>query len=148
MLFNAHLSKGNLYFIYFLKQVGAYVPIIQYSRWTVLEYENETRKNLMLLYVLSINKMGGKYHSVGPIQKSNFKIVDSGKIDIPNTQILVHDSLLSWLGTDSSIQSGGVKLDLWVQTFHLSEIKKSTKKCNTCLTFLYVSNESKYNKHK
>ena len=57
MLFNAYLSKGNLYFIYFLKQVGAYVPIIQYSRWTILEYENETRKNLMLLTALSTNKI-------------------------------------------------------------------------------------------
>jgi hypothetical protein len=45
---------------------------------------------------------------VGTIPKSNIKIVERGKIDIPKTQI--HDYSLSWLGTDTSIKSGGVKL--------------------------------------
>jgi hypothetical protein len=46
-----------------------------------------------------------KYHTVGTIPKSNIKIVERGKIDISNTQI--HDCPLSWLGTDTSIKSGG-----------------------------------------
>jgi len=47
---------------------------------------------------------------VRTIPKSNIKIVDRGKIDIPNTQI--HDLSLSWLGTGTSITSGSVKLVL------------------------------------
>ena len=54
------------------------------------------------------------YHTAGTITKSNFKIVERGKFDIPNTQI--HDRSHSWLGTDTSIKSGGAKLVLWAQT--------------------------------
>ena len=39
--------------------------------------------------------------------------VERGKIDTPNTQI--HDSSLSWVGTGTSIKSGGVRLVLWLQ---------------------------------
>jgi len=38
-----------------------------------------------------------KYHTVGTVPKSNRKIVERGKIDIPNTQI--YDRSFSWLGT-------------------------------------------------
>jgi len=38
-----------------------------------------------------------------------------------NTQI--QDRSLSWLGTSTSIKSGGVKLGLWTQTSPLSEIR-------------------------
>jgi len=41
-------------------------------------------------------------------QKFNTKNVESVTIDTPNIQI--HDSTLSWLGTGTSIKSGGVKL--------------------------------------
>jgi len=41
-----------------------------------------------------------KYHTVGTIPKSNIQIGESGKIDIPRT--------LSWLGTGTSIESGGL----------------------------------------
>jgi len=34
-----------------------------------------------------------KYHTVGAIPKSNIKIVERGKIDIPNTRIVIHESL-------------------------------------------------------
>jgi hypothetical protein len=63
-----------------------------------------------------------KYHTVGPIPKSNIKIVERGKIDSPNTQI--HDCSLSWLplGTCTLIKSGGVRRVLWVQTSPVSEI--------------------------
>jgi len=49
-----------------------------------------------------------KYHTVTTIPKSNIKIVERGKIDDPNTQI--YDLSFSWLGTDTSIKCGGVKL--------------------------------------
>ena len=45
------------------------------------------------------------------IPKSNIKIVGKGKIDTPNTQI--YDHSLSWLGTGTSIISGGAKLVSW-----------------------------------
>jgi len=51
-----------------------------------------------------------KYHTVGTIPKSNIKIVKSGKVDTPNTQL--HDHSLC-MGT--SIKSGGVKIILWAQ---------------------------------
>jgi len=51
-----------------------------------------------------------KYHTVGTISKFNRKIVESGTINIPNTEI--HDCTLSWLSTGTSIKSGGVKLVL------------------------------------
>ena len=46
--------------------------------------------------------------------KSNRKIVDKDEIDTPNTQI--HDGSLHWLGTCTSIKSGGVNLVLWTLT--------------------------------
>jgi hypothetical protein len=45
---------------------------------------------------------------VGTFPKSNRKIVERDKIDTPNT--LIPDLSLSWLDTDISIISGGVKL--------------------------------------
>jgi hypothetical protein len=55
-----------------------------------------------------------KYHTVGKIPKSNFKIVERGKIDTPNLQI--HDLSLFLLGTV-----------LWAQTSPLSEMVRSFK---------------------
>jgi hypothetical protein len=43
------------------------------------------------------------------------------KIDIRNTHI--HDRSLSWLGTDTSMKNGGIKVVLWTQKFPLSEMK-------------------------
>ena len=40
------------------------------------------------------------------------------KIDTPNTQI--HDCSFSWLGADTSIEIGGIKLVLWAQACHMS----------------------------
>jgi hypothetical protein len=45
--------------------------------------------------------------TVGTVPKSNIKIVERGKSDIPNTHI--HDHSLSLLGTGTSIKSGGVE---------------------------------------
>ena len=51
-----------------------------------------------------------KYHTVETVLKPNIKIVERDKLDTSNTQI--HDRSLSWLGTGTSIKSGGVKLVL------------------------------------
>ena len=49
------------------------------------------------------NKMEKKiYTTLGIIPKSNINIVERGKILTPNTQI--HDGLLSWHGTGTSIK--------------------------------------------
>jgi len=52
-----------------------------------------------------------KYHTVGTVPQSNRKIIERRKIDSPNTHI--SDCSLSWLGPNTSINSGGVRLDLY-----------------------------------
>ena len=49
-------------------------------------------------------------HTVGTVPKYNRTVVERGNIDTLNTEI--HDRLPSWLGTDTSIKGGGVKLVL------------------------------------
>jgi hypothetical protein len=61
-----------------------------------------------------------KYHTVRTVPKSNRKIVESGKIDTLN----IHDRSLYWLGTGTSIKSGGIKLISWDQTSPLSEMMR------------------------
>ena len=48
-----------------------------------------------------------KYHTVGTIPKGNIKIVERGKIDTPDTHL--HDRILSWLDTDTSIKGRRIK---------------------------------------
>jgi len=51
----------------------------------------------------SINKMKIiKYHTDGIVRKSYRKIIERSKIDTPNTKI--HDLLLSWFDTGTSIK--------------------------------------------
>ena len=50
-----------------------------------------------------------KYHTVGTIPKSIKTIVERVKIETPNNTH-IHDIIVSWLGTGTSITSGGVKL--------------------------------------
>jgi hypothetical protein len=57
------------------------------------------------------------YHTVKTIQTSNTIIVERDKIKTSNTQI--HDHSLSWLGTGTSIKSGGVKIVLWAHNLSL-----------------------------
>ena len=52
-----------------------------------------------------------KYHTVGTFPKFIRKIIERDLIDTPNTQS--HDPSLSWLGTGTSITSGGIKLVSW-----------------------------------
>jgi hypothetical protein len=54
------------------------------------------------------NKKNKKCHTVATVPKSIRKIIETGRVDIPNTQI--HDRSLSWLGTDISIKSGRFKV--------------------------------------
>jgi len=43
------------------------------------------------------NQMKNKpFHTTGTVPRSNIKIIERGKIDIPN--ILLHHHSLSWLG--------------------------------------------------
>lgn len=66
-----------------------------------------------------------EYHTVGTVQKSD--IIDRrGKSDALST--FIHDRSPSWLViTGASIKRGGVKLVLWVKTFPLREMMRSTK---------------------
>ena len=66
------------------------------------------------------NMKNQKYHTVRTVPKSNRKIVESGKIDTSN----IHDHSLSWLGTATSMKSGGIKLVSWDQTSPLSEMMR------------------------
>ena len=56
--------------------------------------------------------------------KIHSKNRNKGEIDTPKTQM--HDRLLSWLGTDTSIKSDGVKLVLKAQA--LGEMIRLMKK--------------------
>ena len=51
-------------------------------------------------------------HTLGTAPKSNKKIIEGGQIDTQNTHIYI--TTLSWLGTDTSIKCGCVKLVLSV----------------------------------
>jgi hypothetical protein len=59
------------------------------------------------------------------ISKSKIKIVERGKIDTCNTHI--HDRSLSWLDTDTSIKSGGLKLALRAQASLLNVMMRLYK---------------------
>ena len=61
------------------------------------------------------------YPTIGPVLKSNIKIVERGNIDTPITQI--HDRSFFWRGTGTSIKVAGLILLLWTQTFHCVEIQ-------------------------
>ena len=79
------------------------------------------KKNMYSIQSAYLDNMKGKtkkYHTVG-------KIVDRCKMDTLNTQIQDHS--LFWLGTGISIESGSVKLVLWVQTSTLGEMMVSYK---------------------
>ena len=52
--------------------------------------------------------MKHKFHAIGAIPKSNIKTIVRDQIDTTNMQL--HDSSRSCLGTDTSMKSGDVKL--------------------------------------
>ena len=75
-----------------------------------------------------MNKMKNKkYCTVGTVPKADRKIVDRGKINIPNTHM--HVCSLSYLGTGTSIKSGGANLVLWTQTFGISLLSEMMRSC-------------------
>jgi hypothetical protein len=53
-------------------------------------------------HINKINKKKKK-NTIGKVPKSNRKIIERGRIDTPNIQI--HDRLLSWLGTGTSVNN-------------------------------------------
>ena len=73
------------------------------------------------------NKMENKkYPIVGTGSTSNRKIVETETKSIPPSTH-INDSTLYWLGENTSIRSGGVKLVLLTQTSPLSEMMWSCK---------------------
>ena len=75
------------------------VPKIRFFKCNSIKRKTQNKS-------LFMNEMEKKH--CGTIPKSKIKIVERGQIDTLSTQI--HDRSLSWLGTDTSIRSGGVKL--------------------------------------
>jgi len=80
---------------------------------------NKTGKQRYNLMKNKTTTLSQQFHN--PIEK----ITEKCKIDTPNK--------LSWLDIGMSIESGGVKLVLWVQTSHLSQMMRP------CMFFTYVS---------
>ena len=70
------------------------------------------------------------------VAKSNRKIVESDKINTPNTYI--HGRLLSWLVTGTSIKSGWVELVLCAKISPLSEMMQTK---NIIKDFLFFRND-------
>jgi hypothetical protein len=69
-------------------------------------------------------KNNKKYHTVETVPNTNRKIVErKRKKSIPLTHKYM-TAKLSWLGTDTSMKSGGIKLVVWIQTSPL--LRKST----------------------
>jgi len=59
-----------------------------------------------------------KYHTVGTVPKSNKKIVETETKPI-SLDTHVRRRSLSWLGTGTSVTSGGIKLIVWPQLSNL-----------------------------
>jgi hypothetical protein len=68
-----------------------------------------------------------KYYTIRTILKSSRKIVETGKIDTPNTYI--HDRSLSWIWTGNQIKGGGINLS-----------QKKHRKHELCFLFPFFSN--------
>jgi hypothetical protein len=60
---------------------------------------------------LNGEKNQNKYHTVETVPKSKREIVERDKIDTPNIQI--HGRSIYWIGIETSIKRGGVKLLYW-----------------------------------
>jgi hypothetical protein len=63
------------------------------------------------------------HHTVRTVPNFNRIIMEIGRIDTSNTQIKIAHFFC--LGTDMSIESGRVKLDVWAQTLSLGEMTHS-----------------------
>ena len=72
-------------------------------------------------------------HTAGTIPKSNRKIVERDKIDTSNTQ--VHDRSLSWCGTGTLINSGGVNFMYFYMAF---VIKFSDDKVKRLIYWIHI----------
>jgi hypothetical protein len=63
---------------------------------------------IIIIKLVWIKMKRKQYHTGECISRSNIKIVERGKIDTTNTQLL--DNGLFWLATCTSLNIGGVKL--------------------------------------
>ena len=76
-------------------------------------FDSDFVEELKVLYNYKVNlKKNNKSGNVGTIPKYNRK---------KRRKRQIHNCLHSWLVNGTSVNSGGVKLVIWVQTFHLSE---------------------------
>jgi hypothetical protein len=74
-----------------------------------------------------------------PLSKQFKNRRNRGKIDTSN--IHIHDRLLSWLGTGTSMKCGGIKLVFWTQTSPLREML--SRKCFPRVrTMLSITNDN------
>ena len=71
-------------------------------------FKNQYSNCRYISIISTVIKWGGRAHCT----KLLLKIVERGTTDTSNTQI--HDHSISWHGTGTSIESGGVKLVLWI----------------------------------
>ena len=70
---------------------------------------NEKKRKVFEIIFVAYMK-NKKYHFVGTVPKSDRKIVERGKIEIPK----IYGRSLSWQNTDTAIKRDCVKLMLWV----------------------------------
>ena len=95
----------------FIEEVICFLKL-RAIRWVFI-IVNITCKTRSSIELIMKNK---KYHTVSTVPKSNTKVVETGNVDILSTQI--HDHELPWLGTGTSIESGGFKLVLRLTLYH------------------------------
>ena len=104
-----------------------------FFQYSTLRFMTKTLNQIIFLFLhqnqniffSNIGNQNKMYHTFRKFRKFNRKIVERIKIDTPITQI--YDLSLSWLGTGTSIKSGGIKLVLWTQTSNVSEMMWSYK---------------------
>jgi hypothetical protein len=134
---NEHL---NLRIIYktITVQLSEYFRALNLSLCTVFLLVNNNHLptaqscNRLVVFQLSINTIKCKQNTTLSKQFHNLieeklkipkQIVERGKIKTHDTY--EHERSLSWLTTDTSIISGGVKLSLLAQTSHLNAMMRS-----------------------
>jgi hypothetical protein len=87
----------------------------------VIKLKKKKKKKKYIMIFIFHNKMKNKkyytvrtlpkYYTVGTLPKSNRNFIERGKIDTPYFYTHIYDCSLSWLGTDTAIKSGRVKLE-------------------------------------
>jgi hypothetical protein len=102
LLFNKTSFRRRIYFMICFNLIVAVIYLRLYNRICFIVFHVNKRFKYIINTTLSEQT-----------QDQISKFVEWGKIDTPNTQI--YGRSLSWLGTGTSVKSGGVKLVLWTQ---------------------------------